>query len=1341
MAIRFRSIILPATLFLAVAFNFVSQAIAQWSLIKSFGAQVRSVYFLDEQGAPSTGLVGLSNSRIWVTNDNGTSWRAATTPYSPTPLAVTDFTFLNTQVGFCSVIDFFKDTGEIWITNDGGLYWQSVYSGGGFVSIAFCSGTHTIIVPAWSYTGDSSVESTDSGKTWKPFAAANLTGVTVSGSQAFIGNRAAPFPLYSSNGGATWNDVYTDTTETWAPHAIAGTSTFFAVAEKTRLLLKSTDGGATWSNPYTFAPTAMPTGSIMGTLSDLFVQTNTDGFYYSNDGGNTWSRVCGPTNADDTRFYVKGKEVFAGDMNSNLWHTPNGSVAGVPALSLDEGAIHFSGVRCATYDSILYFSFGGGCNTVTLNQATIRTGGAAFSLVNDTLPMTFNGADSLAILYSPTTAPMDSGTLFLQFTSGASTSDTVIKLYGTSTDKANYVLPGPTIITVPYACTPVDTTVMIRNLSCDTLMLAGTSLTNYAIFKLLPFKIPYKIPPRDSIAITVSASSQNDGVFHTALKLTMLSGASILINDSIPITYNVQHGGEGVLSSLNITLPDACDEIDTSITIQDTRCDSIALLSATVNDSSIFRLDSMGFPAVIQPGNELALPIRIVPDSQGTFSTTFDLRYASGHSIVDTQIRLSLFVQYDLPLRITVPGSTINLGDAGTPCVTASKWITFQNSLCHSLQIRRMSWIRKDSQFWFDPLPLPVTLASDTGMDSLLVHFKPDVPATSSDELRVTLDLNGREVDTTLTFVGTGVSSYADTLLTPSLEFDSILLCKTLVRKCELVNLSCDSVVAVSANVKGTVGYDLLGGSFPQTIGSGDTLRLQYQLQPTGSGIADDSAIITLLDPTTGTKYTRAVALDGFVLPNSNVLSINSTSFSLLQIPPCATIDSFIMLTNRGCDNIVIQDTSFAGDGAVQLLPTTSFPISLPPDSSIRIPFEISPNNDSVKQTSLKLQGQNIDTTVVFTYSSIAGGRLLSLSAQDSLFATRPCQPVAKTFVLANTGCQAVLIDSITLAAALVNSTQFTLQGAPSLPLLLQPHETIQWKVQYDPNGNGDNQVTLGVYSNAGNLARTLELIGTVVGTVPTARIALRASNGSAQCSGYGADTTSIDAIVLDGIGDSTALSTVAITISANWNLLTPLQFIPAPGWSLIDTSSANGLFTIRLRHDAGGPVAAGTKLIQCVFYITVSDSTNCNIRLLNTLFNNTTSNYEQCVLASIPVADPVTFTESDTCGTPQLREMLEGRIALRILSIHPNPVPVQGGSARMNVTFELARPGEVHFIVRDVIGRQDADIFQPFSAGIHTYNLKLPDATEGTYFLEIESGGYTAEGKAMIANGSFPAY
>lgn len=1329
-----RLISLSMALLFGVVMALASPSAAQWSLLKTFSqATVASVYFLDQVGVSTTGLVGLDNSAIWRTTDNGVTWNQSVTPLTGIPAEITDFTFHTSLLGWCSVRDDYGIVGGIWKTTDGGQTWISVLNGDSFVSVGYCQGTNMLSAPCWY---SSAYQSTDLGVTWTSFASDWQNGVSYSGLNGVIGNLQALSPLYSTDGGLTWNAAPSLDAETWAPYGLVGTNIFVAVGEKTRQFFISTNGGAMWTNTSILPPVGIPTGCIRGTISALFVQTDSiAGFYYSTDTGNSWINICGPSNFRDTRFYAVGPQIFAGDFYGGLWYTANAVAGGTVTLHLDETNIQFSGTRCDQLDTTLHITSSTGCVNGILVKAQMLSGAQEFSFQGITYPYMLSGSDSIGIIYTPSPSLKDSGKLLLEFNLGTRTVDTIITLYGTAKSTASYSVTPSLELSAPYACVSKDTAILIHNYSCDTLTVTEQSLTDSSHFQLSHIKLPHAIEPGGVDTVPITSSSLQDGTFTSELELHMLGGKSVAIEDSV-LALTVFQGAHAEIGALSLSVLDECTSIDTVVSITATPCDSIVLQQVSLSDTSIFHLGLISVPTVIPASNGIPIVLHVSPGQKGVYSTNLQLQYLSGSETIDTTVPLTLQVQYDIPVRVGLRGSLFSLGVVNVPCASTSQWITISNSLCRNLNIQNIAWENADSEFWFDPIAFPITLSSDSGIDSILVHFKPNIADTLSNRLQITLDLNGTIVDTFITISGIGVSSFHDSLLTPALSYDTVLACQAKIQEGKIVNLSCDSVIVTSATFSTGINYILLSPTFPIKLAPDSTLALQVQLQPTQNGLIGDGLLVTLQDPVTGNNHIETISLEGFVIPNSGALTLSNSTFSFGGINPCSSVDSSIVLTNDGyCSDVIVTDTTFAGyPGVVFTLPG-ALPIVIHPDSSVRISFRVAAAPDTSAFTTLALHGQNIDTVISFNYVSLPGGNVLAFSTPDSVFITRPCVPVSKTFWIANVGCGATSVDTIALSS---DQTQFTLDSILKFPEVIAPGDTLFYTVQFDPSGSGTGAASLNVRSQQGQYDRSLGLSGSAIGIVPTVRITLESSIQSIQVTGLAGGTTDVAAIVLDNIGDTTGLETVSFALNANWDLLTLTKIVTATGWSVADTFwNLDHSLEIRLRNESGGAVLAGTQIAHCYFAIAVTDSAGCDIVMSGLRFNDSSANYDGCILTSIQGAGDVRFTLIDTCGTPILRSLLQGQVALRIISVRPNPVNLSGATSRIELCLAVAQEGIVTVRITDMLGREVWHQAIPCAAGTQTLPLDLPTIPEGSFFMEVSSGEMNDSRKIIFEAGN----
>ncbi|SRR5579883_478906 len=1319
--------------FVLLSFFFISvssSSSAQWSLVKTFPAQVRSVYFLDQMGSGAIGFVGLANSTIWRTGDNGITWNQVNTPFAPSNLQVTGFAFRNALQGWCTLRMPNNASGAVWTTTDGGLNWISVYNSTALVSIAYCPTTNALVASCW---GASAVQSFDLGVTWSTVALPFQDGATFSGANGVIGILSAPTPLYTSNGGRSWYPTSGLSVETWSPYGLPNSNIFFAAAEKTRQVFRSMDGGATWASTYTFPTGVVPTGCIHGNMSALFVQTNTNGFYYSTDLGNSWYNVCGPLNSLDTRFYAKGVEVFAGDFTGSLWYTPNGINAGSVSLTLDKPSLSYSGFRCSTYDSVIHFKSGFGCSSAILTKAQIING-SAFSLRYLSLPRLINGNDSIDVLYSPGPTLQDSGKLLLEFTLGATTIDTIIPLSGLARSSSSYNHDPSFLAYMPYACTTLDSAFEIRNMSCDTLTITSAYLSDSSHFGLLPFHVPYSIAPYDSVAVHIVTNSSHDGTFNSELKLHMIGGSSASIDDNIPLVLTVQRGSKPSFGGVNASLLNRCESMETSASIANPQCDSIVLLSASLSDSSVFHLDGLSLPSVIASGAVLEIPLKVQAFAKGAYSSLLRLRYLNGQDIDDTTIPLRAHVMDDVAPQVHVIDSVINMGTVDAPCASAERTLRIWNLQCRDLKLKAIYWDHPDSNFAFKAQSLPLTLAHDTGSVLIPLYFSPPSPNVVSNRLHLLLDIDGVSKDTSFIVEGTAIAHYQDTLLTTALNFGTLSMCSYRTMDAVLVNQSCNNVIARSAVLQYASEYSIIVPHFPLTIRPGDSIKVTVALDPQYQGVAGDSLRLTIYDPVDGQDYHRTVALRGSVMPASHNVAVEPAACMVTLIAACSNVDTSIVITNRGtCDNVIIQRANILGDGALVFDPEPEFPVVIRPDSMVRFTVRIQPHEEAVTTSTVVLSGSFIDTTIAFSYSSLPGAHAVTFSMADSTFTTKPCVPVIHPFAIANSGCDAVTLDGVSLLEG-VNEDQFTLNGIPQLPKQLAPGDTLWAFVQYDPNGNGTGKASVQVSSKQAKYLRSIALTGSVVGTVPVAHVGLASLNGTHECKAKAGDTVTVAISVMDDIGDSSQLYQVSLVLNTNWNLLTPTVNTAMNGWTLVSTVPlANGATRLTLRRDRTSSMNIGDALLLCSFYPVITDTSACEISLSDLRFNEGQQNYESCILTASATTQPVTFKLIDTCGNPILREQLNGALALRIISINPNPIGLQNGKKETEITFETGIEGPVTIIARDLLGRQYNRMEGVYSAGTHSVRFSLPEAAEGTYFAEVQSGSVRQSRKLLI--------
>ena len=187
-------------------FFFASSAEAQWKMLKDFHAQIYSVHFLDREGYPQIGFVGLTTGEIWRTYDGGATWQKTNT--RPNLIApIRDFTFKDSLTGWLCQS---QTAGypAVYMTTDGGITWNPLSITGMGMAIFYDLYSHALILSQWQ---NASV-STDFGTTWAYTGNnSNMCGIAFTDT---LRGLATTYPLngsglYSSttDGGVTWQNL------------------------------------------------------------------------------------------------------------------------------------------------------------------------------------------------------------------------------------------------------------------------------------------------------------------------------------------------------------------------------------------------------------------------------------------------------------------------------------------------------------------------------------------------------------------------------------------------------------------------------------------------------------------------------------------------------------------------------------------------------------------------------------------------------------------------------------------------------------------------------------------------------------------------------------------------------------------------------------------------------------------------------------------------------------------------------------------------------------------------------------------------------------------------------
>jgi hypothetical protein len=413
---------------------FSNSLFAQWTKITQFPKRIYTIFFKEFVPTPKDGFVALNPvgpppQELWHTMDGGKTWQQVplfptSLGYPPTPFC---FTFKTSLIGWFCDWDF-----QLFKTLDGGTTWSLMPFSNAW-QIYYVPYTDKLII-----TGPGNIIGSLSYAIGIAFSD-SIHGI-ISAEQTLPGKMN-----YTSDGGITWQES-TVLPEQHLPIGIKGTLMFYAISERTSAInkgeagtvVRSNDGGRTWKKTYQYhehIDDESVTGTLQYNSAGIYFQTvpdNSEGIMMSSDSGYTFNSICGPTNTEDTRFYVRDSFMYAGDKYGGLWLNTTGIGSNsTPQLLLNK-VLTVPLLGCKRFDTLLTFTFFDSCNNIQAKLVSAQVIGSnnfSFSSAS-AIPRTIHPDDSLTISYNPVSSKPDTAALHLKFHLGWKDFDTTIQLFG-----------------------------------------------------------------------------------------------------------------------------------------------------------------------------------------------------------------------------------------------------------------------------------------------------------------------------------------------------------------------------------------------------------------------------------------------------------------------------------------------------------------------------------------------------------------------------------------------------------------------------------------------------------------------------------------------------------------------------------------------------------------------------------------------------------------------------------------------------------------------------------------------------------------------------------------------
>ncbi len=658
-------------------------SLAQWTKIYDFGNQVSSIYFLDLPSSPRIGFVGTDdglNEKLWKTTDGGNTWRVKLIqPHQGTWTYTSSVTFKDSLYGWCSFY------GGVYETKDGGEIWNQALTDTGLFTVYYCP------YNGYLYKGPITSEySADEGVTWQTFDSRNIdVGYMMNSSGVGIATHYGPESIYYTtiDSGKTWTSSNELMWEAFQGVSIPGTNIFFAVHDSDYwgqlsdvwgldpVVSVGGGGGNGYLNPRT------STGCIAGTLCELYVQTS-DGFVVSTDSGWNWTFIGGPGNLVDTRFFVKGEDVYAGDEFGGLWHLNQDALAPSLQTALNDDTIELGNFNnCSSYDTSFTLANLLTCDDIMVDSIYM---GTSSTITPTSIPSGLHAikigmADTIKLHFNPIgdTTFLTTVNIITQLDSQNYTFHIPVRA-SSYTNRSALLYPPDTLHA--QACLESVSFLSFTNNGCYPLVIDSIGTPSDASISSTNF--PRKVDSGTIIGVHLNSSesgSRNEA-FHVyyqvyngvdTVRVDSVLMFSELISRGIPsisLSANtLDFGTVPTCGGQSVTLP---------VVISSTGCDTLSYSVAT--PSSPFILNTKSLSSLPVGTGDTAL-VTFTPTQSGSFYDTLIINTNAGTETVSLQ-------------GVGVAGASIlsvdtSLRDFGAlyACETRDTQITLYNTGCDTL--------------------------------------------------------------------------------------------------------------------------------------------------------------------------------------------------------------------------------------------------------------------------------------------------------------------------------------------------------------------------------------------------------------------------------------------------------------------------------------------------------------------------------------------------------------------------------------------------------------------------------------------------------------------------------
>jgi len=413
-----------------------------------------------------------------------------------------------------------------------------------------------------------------------------------------------------------------------------------------------------------------------------------------------------------------------------------------------------------------------------------------------------------------------------------------------------------------------------------------------------------------------------------------------------------------------------------------------------------------------------------------------------------------------------------------------------------------------------------------------------------------------------VTSKGSSPATNSSISVTPSLvSFGHVKIKIQTSQTLRLSNTGTTDLAISQATLSGT-GFSMSGLTAPLTVAAGMSMNFTVSFQPTTTGAASGSILIT----SNASSTPLAISLTGTGVTSSTpAISVTPSAVSFSDVTVKTSASQTVKLSNTGSADLAISQATLAGtefsmsglSAALTVAAGASldFTVSFQPTTTGAASGSISiSSNASSTPLTVSLTGTGVATStpgISLTPSAVSFGKLAVKTSSS------------KTVTLSNTGTAALAISQATLTG-----TGFSMSGL-SAPVTVAAGATMNFTVSFQPTTTGAASGSISISSNASSTPLTVSLTGTCVATstpgislTPSAvsfgKLAVKTSSSkTVTLSNTGTAALAISQATLTGTGFSMSGLSAPVTVAAGATMNFTVSFQPTT------TGAASGSISI----------------------------------------------------------------------------------------------------------------------------------------------------------------------------------